>query len=115
MRTSHTVQGVFLVGLLAMVSTATAAPAAAATRTSAATPTSWLSKALSSPPQTRSLEARPALRAITVGRTPRAVAVAEQTKPVYVANAGDSSLSATRRPRRHRGTGVRWGRDTKAR
>jgi YVTN family beta-propeller protein len=33
------------------------------------------------------------LPAITVGRAPRAVAVAEQTRRVYVANAGDNSLS----------------------
>jgi YVTN family beta-propeller protein len=33
------------------------------------------------------------LRAITVGRAPRAVAVGEQTHRVFVANAGDNSLS----------------------
>jgi YVTN family beta-propeller protein len=33
------------------------------------------------------------LRAISVGRAPRAVAVAEQTHRVFVANAGDNSLS----------------------
>ena len=93
MRTSSTVQGVFLVGLLATVSTATAAWAAAGTRTSAATPTSWQSKAVSGPTRTCSLGVRPALRAITVGRAPQAVAVAEQTHRVFVANAGDNSLS----------------------
>jgi YVTN family beta-propeller protein len=93
MRTSTTVQGVLLVGLLATVSTATAALAVAGTRTSAATPTSRQCHALSRPTQTRNLGGHPVLRAITVGRAPRAVAVGEQTNRVYVANAGDNSLS----------------------
>jgi hypothetical protein len=54
MRTSYTVQGVFLVGLLATGSMATAARAMAGTRISATTPTSRQSNALSGAGRRRS-------------------------------------------------------------